>query len=264
MPKYANFARTLGSASFFSSRSAAAFAHLLVVFARRPALERFFGVEKDCDRPFIHQLHGHHRLKNSSRNADAEILNRQRKLFVKLLGLLGRSSGDETWAALTARIAVKRKLRNDEGRTAHFQQRAIHFPLIVLKNAEVCHLLCHRGSNRRSVLAADAEQNHHPGADFARNASFDRHARTAHPLHYGPHRIFLFASLPRQLSRQRKRCTTPRGPLALWAEITTAAGDNRASNHRAAAVAALALAPVSLMVLLIFAWLALGIKKIGN
>src|SRR4029077_3308729 len=122
MPKYANFARTLGSASFFSSRSAAAFVHLFVVFERRPELERFFGVEKDCDRPFIHQLHGHHRLKNSSRNADAEILNRQRKLFVELLGLLRRSSGDETWPALAARVAVQRKLRNNQGRTLHVQQ----------------------------------------------------------------------------------------------------------------------------------------------
>lgn len=55
-----------------------------------------------------------------------------------------------------------------------------------------------------------------------------------------------------------------RQALALGAEVAAAAGDNHAPNLRATAVTSKALAAVSAMLLLVFAWLAHGIEEIGN
>ena len=77
-------------------------------------------------------------------------------------------------------------------------------------------------------------------------------------------RLSLLRSRLRALSRQCESRTTSRRWLALRAEITAAPCDNRTPDDRAAAVAALALAPVSPVVPLVFAGLAVGVKKIGN
>src|SRR4029077_7066045 len=95
-PKYAIFARTLGFASIFNSRRTAAQLHF-PVRAGTLLLECLIRVEEDCDRPFIHQLHGHHPLENPRRYVDAERPQRRFEFFVQLLRLFRRRRGDETW-----------------------------------------------------------------------------------------------------------------------------------------------------------------------
>jgi len=41
------------------------------------------------------------------------------------------------WPALTARVAVKRKLRDNQRAASYIQERAIHFSLIVFKDSQV-------------------------------------------------------------------------------------------------------------------------------
>src|SRR5579859_996779 len=77
--------------------------------------EVFFGVEEDCDRAFINKLHGHHSLKDSGRDVDAKTAQSLAVFFVELSGQLRWRSSDETGAALAARVAVGRELRDDEG-----------------------------------------------------------------------------------------------------------------------------------------------------
>src|SRR5580658_7787487 len=126
-PKYASFALAFGSASSLSSRSTPALPSFSAALWRRAELERFLGVEEDCDRPFIYQLHRHHGLKNSGRDGDSHSLHRHRKLFVKRLGFFWRSGGDKTGPALPARVSVERELRNDESGAFHVQERPVHF-----------------------------------------------------------------------------------------------------------------------------------------
>src|SRR5438874_5191519 len=51
----------------------------------RPAFtsQLLVGIEEDCDRPFIHQLHGHHRLKNSRAHVDSHFSQRLPKFFIE-------------------------------------------------------------------------------------------------------------------------------------------------------------------------------------
>src|SRR5436190_12628618 len=105
-PKYAIFARTLGFASLLSSRSTADFVHCTAFFCVRGRLKCFVGIEEDCDRTFIHQLHGHHRLENSGCHGNAEFAKRFAEFVVQRFGLLRRRRGDEAWPPLSARIAV--------------------------------------------------------------------------------------------------------------------------------------------------------------
>ena len=78
------FARTPGLASPSSSLKTSAHVQLRFLFPdkRSARLERFFGIEEDCDRAFIHQLHGHHGLKNSRRDAYAQFSQSCAKFFV--------------------------------------------------------------------------------------------------------------------------------------------------------------------------------------
>src|SRR6266446_10548057 len=109
-PKYAIFARTLGSASLFISRRIAALVHFPSLGRTTLCLECFVGIEEDCDRPLIHQLHGHHRLKDSRRHVDSKSPQRRRKFFVQRLGFFRRSGTNEARPALSARVAIQRKL----------------------------------------------------------------------------------------------------------------------------------------------------------
>src|SRR5882724_12519891 len=92
-PKYSIFALTRGSATLCNSRSTAAFVQTVAEAGAWRALERFVGIEEDCDRPFIHQLHGHHRLKNPRRHGDSNPAQSRAKLFVQRLGQFRRRRG---------------------------------------------------------------------------------------------------------------------------------------------------------------------------
>src|SRR5713226_5928265 len=145
-------------------------------------LECFVGVEEDRDRAFINQLHRHHRLKNPSRHWHAEFAKRRAKFIIQGFGLLGRSGRNKARPPLPACIAVKRELGHHQRTAFHVQQRPVHLSRIVLENSHVRALLRHRGRNSRSILAPHAEQNHQPGADFARHFSFHGHTRAADSL----------------------------------------------------------------------------------
>src|SRR5215510_7701295 len=75
--------RAMPSTLRFSPRrrnSAITSVHVHVSAARS---ECFFGVEEDRDRAFIDQLHGHHSLKDSGRDGDANAAERFAEFFVK-------------------------------------------------------------------------------------------------------------------------------------------------------------------------------------
>src|SRR5579871_2661151 len=69
---------------------------------RAPTLERFFGIDEDGDRPFIHKLHGHHRLKNAPPYFDAQAAQGVAELAVQRARQLRGSRGDETGPPLAA------------------------------------------------------------------------------------------------------------------------------------------------------------------
>src|SRR5882672_843317 len=166
-----------------SSRNARAQLHFSLASCRKGLrLERFAGVEEDRDRAFINQLHGHHCLKNSGRHSHAEFAKRRTKFIIQGFGLLGRSGGNKARPPLPARVAVERKLGHDHRTAFHVQQRPAHLSRMVLENAQVRALFRHRGSSSRSILAPHAEQNHQPGADFARHFCFHGHTRAADSL----------------------------------------------------------------------------------
>src|SRR5882724_502377 len=145
-------------------------------------LERFVGVEEDRDRAFIDQLHGHHCLKNSGRHSHAELAERRAKFIIQGFGLLGRSGRKEARPPLPARVSVKRELGHHQRAAFRIQQRPVHLPRVVLEDSQVRAFLRHRGSNSESILAPHAEQNHQPGADFARHLFFHGHTRAADSL----------------------------------------------------------------------------------
>src|SRR5229473_7552921 len=100
-PKYAIFARTFGSASALSSRKTAAFVQR-TEFCAPLRLECFIGIEEDCDRAFIDQLHGHHRLENSRGDIYAKFAKRFTESFVESFGLFRRRRRDEGGPPLPA------------------------------------------------------------------------------------------------------------------------------------------------------------------
>src|SRR6266849_10174635 len=113
-PKYAIYARTRGSASFFNSRSTRARVQPSAARLGKTRLESFFGIEEDCDRAFIDQFHGHHGLKNSCRYADSQPAQRCIKLLILGRGFVRWRRGNKAGPPLPARITVQRKLRNDQ------------------------------------------------------------------------------------------------------------------------------------------------------
>src|SRR2546421_7472003 len=81
-----------------SSRNARAQFHCSLAFlGGNFPLERFVGIEEDCDRAFIDQLHRHHRLENSGCDAHAKLAKRFAEFFVQGFGLFWRCSRDEAW-----------------------------------------------------------------------------------------------------------------------------------------------------------------------
>ena len=70
------------------------------------ALEVLLRIQKNGDRAFIDELHGHHSLKDSGRNGNAKAPQSFAELFIELPGKFRRSGGDEAWAALAARVAA--------------------------------------------------------------------------------------------------------------------------------------------------------------
>src|SRR5438876_3799419 len=181
--------------------------------ARARPLERLVRIEEDCNRPFIHQLHRHHRLKNSRRNSNVQFAQCFAKFFIERLRLFRRRCRNKTRTPSSARIAVKRELRDDQRTALHIQQRAIHLPIFVFKNPQVRRFLRKRVRHRRGVLAANAQQNHQPFADFAARFVANLHFRAAHPLHYSSH--FSVASALRsapqaQVSAATSPATAPR------------------------------------------------------
>src|SRR5262249_29225551 len=118
--------------------------------------ECFFGIEEDGDRTFIDELHGHHSLKDSGRDEDAEAAKSFAIFFVKLLGQLRWGRGDEAGPPLAARVAVQRELRDDERGAFDLKKREVHFMLRVFKEAKVSGFFSERSSYGAGVLFANA------------------------------------------------------------------------------------------------------------
>src|SRR5438132_10410762 len=96
-PKYGIFARTVGSARLLSSPRAAVLVHCGAFLGVPPRLKRFVGIEEDCDRAFIYQLHRHHRLENSGRHGHTEFLQRFAEFLVERFGVLRRRRSNKAW-----------------------------------------------------------------------------------------------------------------------------------------------------------------------
>ena len=167
--------------------SSAREAHRRRVQDSREGSERFFGVEEDCDRTFIDEFHGHHSLKDSSCDGNAESAERFAEFFVELPGEFRWSSGDKTGPALAARVAIECKLGDDERGTFHVQKRKVHFLLRIFKDAQVCDFFRKRGSDGAGILFADAEQDHQTSSDFAGDFVVYGDTRAADSLEDGTH-----------------------------------------------------------------------------
>src|SRR5439155_19895866 len=72
------------------------------------------GVEKDRDGAFVHQLNGHHSLKNFGGDGNAEVSQRFTKRFVESFSLVGWSGGDEAGAVAFGGIAMRSELWNEQ------------------------------------------------------------------------------------------------------------------------------------------------------
>src|SRR5215467_4394469 len=72
-----------------------------------PRLEGLVGIEENCDRTLIRQLHRHHSLKDAGGHGDAELAQSIAKYFVKRSGFVRRSGRDEARAPTAARVAVQ-------------------------------------------------------------------------------------------------------------------------------------------------------------
>jgi hypothetical protein len=84
-------------------------------------------------------------------------------------------------------FAVKCKLRDDQRATMHIYQEAVHLPLIVLKDPQVCDLLGHIGGDSGGIVAANAKQNHEACRDFSHDATLHGNARAAYTLGNSSH-----------------------------------------------------------------------------
>src|SRR6266496_1863790 len=103
------------------------------------------------------------------------------------LACSGRRRSNKARPALTARVAIKRELRDNQRAALHIKQGAVHFSLIVLKNPQVCDLRSHTGSDSGRIVATDAKQNHQARRDFSRDMTLHDYARSAHTLDNGSH-----------------------------------------------------------------------------
>src|SRR5207245_7624939 len=101
---------------------------------------------------------------------------------VKLLCLFRRSRNNKAGPALTTRVTVKRKLRDNQRAASYVEESPIHFSLVVFKDPQVCDLLGHADSHGGCIVAPDAKQNHKTRRTFSRNASMLHYASTAHTL----------------------------------------------------------------------------------
>src|SRR5206468_12116255 len=98
-----------------------------------------------------------------------------------------RRRSNKAGPALTAGVAVKRKLRHDQRAAVYRQQRAVHFSLVILKDSQVGDLLGHSESDSGCVVAANANQNHKTSGDFSRDLAVHGYTRAAHTLDNGSH-----------------------------------------------------------------------------
>src|SRR2546430_8900569 len=80
-------------------------------------LESVFRIEEDGDGALIDQLHGHHGLKNSGGDGNAQIAERLAELVIERFCKLWRRRSNEAGPPLAARVAVQRELRDGQ-RTA--------------------------------------------------------------------------------------------------------------------------------------------------
>src|SRR3984893_2542336 len=167
-----------------SSRICCADQSLGLAGADRP-LERFFGIEEDCDRTFIDQLHGHHSLKYSAAHRDTKGLQGFAEFLVELFGKCGRAGGNEGGAALAACVAIQSELRDHQRGALCVEDGAVHFALIVLEDAEIADFFWQGARHGRGVGVAYAEKDHQAESDFTCDAALDGDFGAADPLDDG-------------------------------------------------------------------------------
>src|SRR5260370_24030527 len=146
--KYYIFARTRGSRRDCSSRNTPVFVHCRGPSRKTRRLERIVRVEEDSDWAFIDQLHGHHGLKNSSSDRNAQLAERLAEFVIKRLGKLGGCRSNKAGPSLPPRIAVQRELRNGQSAAFNLEQRPVHFALMVFEDAQVRAFLGHSHHHR--------------------------------------------------------------------------------------------------------------------
>src|SRR5208282_1551222 len=102
--------------------------------AGKPRSKILVGVEQNRDGPIVHELERHVRLKDTGLDAHAKRPQRAHKFLVERFPQFRRRRVDEAGAALAARVAVQRELRDGERRAARIEERPVHFPLVVAED----------------------------------------------------------------------------------------------------------------------------------
>src|SRR6266545_4092348 len=133
---------------------------------------------------------------------------------MELLCLFRRCGSNKAGPALTACVAVKRKLRDNQRASSYIQERPIHFSLIVFKDPQVCDLFGHADSDGGRVVAADPDQNHEASRDFSRDAALHGYTCVAYTLDNGSH-LSATKFSPANWQDANPLCVVPAGPLLL-------------------------------------------------
>src|SRR6202041_1093084 len=113
------------------------------------------------------------------------------KKLIEPASVFGRSGGSEPWALAAAHISVQSELRNREHAASHVLHAAVHFSLLVFKDAKTGDFFGEISSIALGVFLSHGQQNQQSQADLAASPIFDGDLGAADALHDGTHTTFL-------------------------------------------------------------------------
>src|SRR5688572_26057113 len=145
-------------------------------------------VDEDGDGTVVHGLDLHVGAEAAASDTEPERLEGGCVSLYQRFGDLWSGGVVETGAAAAPDIAVERELRDDEGLTVCFDQRAIEAAFVILEDSQLGRLRGETPGNRAIVTFAHGDQHEQAAADRADNLALDAHGRAGHSLYNESHR----------------------------------------------------------------------------
>jgi hypothetical protein len=135
-------------------------------------------------------------LKNAGFDVDAVLGHSANEFLVQSPAQFRRRGLNEAGPATATSVSVQSELGRGEKRAARVEKRAIHFAFGVAEDPQIDNSFGHRIGGHSGIVAADGEQNHQAGSDFAYDLAIDDYTGAGYALDDGSHGVRLLTNMP--------------------------------------------------------------------